>query len=152
LGWGFDDEIPPEWIKAPGFALLAVTALAAALFTATVVQHRATPRPAWDVRAIEVSRPGGPSPHDDEARWTPHSPDTCPWRPASAAGPQPTARNAALDLVDVDDLVAIATRVEALEGRVTALREAIGAPASDKSVEWCAPVMKYGMPQMLKLG
>ena len=28
-----------------GFALLAVTALAAALFTATVVQHRATPRP-----------------------------------------------------------------------------------------------------------
>ena len=43
-----------------------------------------------------------------------------------------------LDLVDVDDLVAIATRVEALEGRVAALREVIGALASDESVDWPA--------------
>jgi len=43
-----------------------------------------------------------------------------------------------LDLVDVDDLVAIATRVEALEERVAALREVIRVLASDGLVDWPA--------------
>jgi|SRR5690349_21968074 hypothetical protein len=43
-----------------------------------------------------------------------------------------------LDLVDVDDLVAIATRAEELEERVAALREMIRALADDDPVDWTA--------------
>jgi hypothetical protein len=41
-----------------------------------------------------------------------------------------------LDLVDVDDLVAIATRAEALEERVAELREVARALVEDDSVDW----------------
>jgi hypothetical protein len=41
-----------------------------------------------------------------------------------------------LDLVDVDDLVAIATRAEALEERVTELREVARRLAEDDPVDW----------------
>ena len=43
-----------------------------------------------------------------------------------------------LDLVDVDDLVAIATRAEALEERVAALRETVRALAEDDPVDLAA--------------
>lgn len=43
-----------------------------------------------------------------------------------------------LDLVDVDDLVAIATRAEALEDRVATLRETVCALADDAPTDWTA--------------
>jgi hypothetical protein len=43
-----------------------------------------------------------------------------------------------LDLVDVDDLVAIATRAEALDERIAALREVVSALAADGPVDWPA--------------
>ena len=43
-----------------------------------------------------------------------------------------------LDLVDVDDLVAIATRAEALEERVAELREVVRALAADGPADWSA--------------
>lgn len=41
-----------------------------------------------------------------------------------------------LDLVDVDDLVAIATRAEALEERIAELREVVRALAADHPADW----------------
>ena len=43
-----------------------------------------------------------------------------------------------LDLVDVEDLVAIATRAEALEERVAELRETVSALVADRPVDWTA--------------
>ncbi|HEX5813027.1 MAG TPA: hypothetical protein VFY38_13030 [Pseudonocardia sp.] len=43
-----------------------------------------------------------------------------------------------LDLVDIDDLVAIATRAEALEDRIAALRETVCALAADDPMDWTA--------------
>ena len=51
-----------------------------------------------------------------------------------------------LDLVDVDALVAIATRAEALDDRIATLREVVRALAVDGPVDWPAVQARPGLP------